>query len=187
MKKVFELLLLGLLISSLFVAVIGCEGVNNEASEKQGEAEEQDGSETEAQGESAEQSGSETETNETIKIGVVVPLSGDMAWAGEAVRAVAEYAVEEVNESGGINGKEVELLFEDDMAASSNAVTAVQKMIDVYDVDAIYGPLFTSSLVAVKDIVNENEVVLIQPTSPTRAYSRMMAISSAWILPRIFL
>lgn len=141
MKKVLKLLFLGVLTATLLVASFGCV-VDNKGS-------------------AAKEEGK----SEKIKVGVVVPLSGDMAWAGEAIKSVAEYVAEELKASGGINGKEVEFIFEDDMATPANSVTAVQKMTNVYNVNAIYGPLFTNSLMAVKDIVNENKVVLIQPTS----------------------
>ena len=103
--------------------------------------------------------------SDVITIGVILPLTGDAAWAGEAIQQIGLYAMEEVNAKGGIDGKQVRLLFEDCGAVSSNAARAAQRLININNANALVGPLFTACLLAVKDIVNSDEMVLIQPTS----------------------
>ena len=52
---------------------------------------------------------------ESVKVGVVLPLTGDQAKFGEVQKLSFEMAAEEINAAGGINGKTMELLIEDDM------------------------------------------------------------------------
>ena len=52
-------------------------------------------------------------STEPIKIGWIGALTGDLADAGQNARAGSEIAVEEINAAGGINGRPLELIFED--------------------------------------------------------------------------
>ena len=60
--------------------------------------------------------------DDPIKIGVVTPLSGTYAPIGQQVRWGLELATKEVNASGGIMGRQIELSFEDGEANRSVAV-----------------------------------------------------------------
>lgn len=102
---------------------------------------------------------------ETIKIGLVGPVTGDMAFLGESLYKLVDVLNTELEETGGINGVPVEFIVGDDAATSATATTVVQKMIDVDHVTAILGPLFTTCVLAAKPIVNEAEVFTITPTS----------------------
>ena len=53
------------------------------------------------------------EDSDTVKIGVLAPVTGFMAGHGQGIRDGAKLAAEEINEDGGIDGKQVELLIED--------------------------------------------------------------------------
>ncbi len=74
---------------------------------------------------------SNPQTAETIKIGFSGPLTGEIANWGQNDLAGATLAVKEINEQGGINGKKVELIVEDDKSASADSVTAFNKLINV--------------------------------------------------------
>lgn len=74
-----------------------------------------------------------------IKIGVVAPLTGEGATWGQNTLAAATLAVKEINDAGGINGRKVELLAEDDKATGIDATTAFTKLINVDKVVAIVG------------------------------------------------
>jgi branched-chain amino acid transport system substrate-binding protein len=58
-----------------------------------------------------------------VKIGVVTPLSGTYAGIGQQVRWGLDLAAKEVNDAGGIMGRQIELLYEDEEA---NPAVAVQ-------------------------------------------------------------
>ena len=66
---------------------------------------------------------------ETIKIGAILPLTGDMAMYGKNDKMGIDLAVEEINKSGGINGKMVQVLYQDNQGEAKTAVSALQKLI----------------------------------------------------------
>ncbi len=66
----------------------------------------------------------------TYKIGINVPLTGFAAADGKSALTGAELAVEQINAAGGVNGKMLELIVEDDQANPKQSVPAVTKMIE---------------------------------------------------------
>jgi branched-chain amino acid transport system substrate-binding protein len=67
---------------------------------------------------------------DTIKIGVPVPLSGPYANAGIDIANAAKMAAAKINASGGVLGKQVEIITEDDACDAQQGVQAAQKLID---------------------------------------------------------
>ena len=67
---------------------------------------------------------------DTIKIGVPVPLSGPYANAGIDIANAAKMAAAKINAAGGVLGKQVEIVTEDDACDAQQGVQAAQKMID---------------------------------------------------------
>lgn len=76
---------------------------------------------------------------ETIKIGFLGPLAGDLAHMGRNAQAAVSIAVEEINASGGVLGKSVEVIYEDDGCNGATAASAISKLINVDKVVAILG------------------------------------------------
>ncbi|MFM0206910.1 branched-chain amino acid ABC transporter substrate-binding protein [Paraburkholderia sediminicola] len=68
--------------------------------------------------------------SQTIKIGVPVPLSGSSANAGTDILNGAKLAAAKVNAAGGVLGKQIELVPEDDACDAQTAVQAAQKLVD---------------------------------------------------------
>jgi len=64
-----------------------------------------------------------------IKIGAILPLTGDMAMYGNNDKMGIDLAVEEINKSGGINGKMVQVLYQDNQGEAKTALSALQKLI----------------------------------------------------------
>jgi ABC-type branched-subunit amino acid transport system substrate-binding protein len=67
---------------------------------------------------------------DTIKIGVPVPLSGPYASAGIDIANAAKMAAAKINAAGGVLGKQLEILPEDDACDAQQGVQAAQKLID---------------------------------------------------------
>ncbi|MBW4022062.1 MAG: branched-chain amino acid ABC transporter substrate-binding protein [Proteobacteria bacterium] len=67
---------------------------------------------------------------DTIKIGVPVPLSGPYAAAGTDILNAAKLAADDINASGGVLGKKIDIMAEDDGCDAQMGVQAAQKMID---------------------------------------------------------
>jgi len=75
------------------------------------------------------------DSNETIKIGAIYPLSGGLAMYGEPAQEVTQLAVDEINANGGINGKRVEVNFQDHQCSSKLAVSIFQQLSSAEDID----------------------------------------------------
>ncbi len=78
-------------------------------------------------------------TGEPIKIGLIVPLTGNAADIGLSNKRASEIAVTEINQKGGVDGRPIKLVFEDSVGCDSRiAVTAMQKLVNVDKVVAVY-------------------------------------------------
>ena len=84
-----------------------------------------------------------------IKIGVVTPLSGTYAGIGQQVRWGLDLAAKEVNAAGGILGRPIELLYEDEEANPAVAVQKAEKLFEVAKVDFLTGTVSSGSTLTV--------------------------------------
>jgi len=80
---------------------------------------------------------------ETIKIGCVLELSGALAPMGARMVDGARMAVEEINDAGGVLGKQVELLEEDGGTNPDQGFDRVKKLVEIDGVQVIVGPMIT--------------------------------------------
>lgn len=103
----------------------------------------------------------EVGSDETIKIGVILPLTGELASYGEGVKNAINLAVEQSEFKD-----EIQIIVEDDHSClSPNAVSAVQKLINLDKVEGIIGSLCTGSTLAITPIAEENKIIVISPSS----------------------
>lgn len=91
-----------------------------------------------------------------IKIGVVTPLSGTYTPIGQQVRWGLELAAKEINAGGGISGRPVNLIFEDEEANPSIAVQKAEKLFQVEKVDFLTGTVNSGSTLAVAQLAERN-------------------------------
>lgn len=106
---------------------------------------------------------------ESIKIGLISPLTGDAAAIGADMANGVKLAVAEINADGGIGGKEVELVTEDGRCTGSDAAAAAQKLAGVDKVVAIIGGFCSGETLAASPIAEEAKIVLISPGSSSPA------------------
>ncbi len=104
-------------------------------------------------------------TAETIKIGTIQPLTGAIAVYGKNVSQAVTLAVEEVNAAGGIGGKKVELITEDDSFKPDNTVAAFKKLVTKDKVVAVVGALTSNCTLAITNLAQGAKVPLVTPTS----------------------
>lgn len=102
---------------------------------------------------------------ETIKIGTIQPLTGAIAVYGKNVSQAVQLAVDEVNLAGGIGGKKVELVTEDDGFKPENTVSAFKKLVTKDKVVAVVGALTSNCTLAITSLAQGSKVPLITPTS----------------------
>lgn len=104
-------------------------------------------------------------SNEPVKIGAVLPMTGIAAIVGETEKRGIQLAVEEINENGGISGRELEVIFEDDRTDPKNTVSAVNKLAGVDKVNVIIGGTWDFLANAAIPVVETNKIVLISPSA----------------------
>ena len=100
-------------------------------------------------------------TGETIKIGAVFSITGPASFLGEPERNTVKMIEDQVNKMGGIQGRKLEVLVEDDEGDETKAVLAVNKLIKNENVLAIIGPSRSGPSMAVVPIAEENQVPLL--------------------------
>jgi len=102
---------------------------------------------------------------EPIRIGVVTPLSGTYAGIGQQVRWGLELAAKEINDAGGIKGRKLELIFEDEEANPSVAVQKAEKLIQVNKVHFVTGTVNSASTLAVGQLAERSGVLIATTVS----------------------
>ena len=100
----------------------------------------------------------------TIKIGTILPLTGKGDYIGEEMRNGILLAADKINSAGGINGKKIEIVVEDDKTSAAEAVTAMQKLIEV-DKVGVFLTGMTDVVSALAPIAEKNKVVLFGATT----------------------
>jgi branched-chain amino acid transport system substrate-binding protein len=101
---------------------------------------------------------------DTIKLGVAGPHSGDLASYGIPSVKAAELVVKKVNAAGGINGKQVELLVEDDVCKPEIATNTATKLISE-KVDVVLGHICSGATKAALPLYNSAKVVVMSPSA----------------------
>jgi branched-chain amino acid transport system substrate-binding protein len=102
---------------------------------------------------------------ETIKIGVTQPLTGAFAASGNYVAQGTKIAEEEINAAGGVLGKKIELVIEDNKSNPTEAVTTVEKLIQQDKVPLLIGAWSSTLTLAVMPKLEEYKVPMIVETS----------------------
>jgi branched-chain amino acid transport system substrate-binding protein len=103
-----------------------------------------------------------------IKIGMVVPLTGPIADAGRYGTQGAKLAVEEVNNAGGVLGRPLELVIEDDQSLNPATVLAFTKLADDKDIVAFLGPTRSTQIQSIAPSVKQvARPVMIGGTDPS--------------------
>ncbi|MHB1405564.1 MAG: ABC transporter substrate-binding protein [Desulfitobacteriaceae bacterium] len=100
-----------------------------------------------------------------VTVGAIFPLTGGSAYQGKSFRQGIEIAQEEINAKGLLNGKQLEILFEDDKGVPAEGVNAAQKLITQNKVSAILGDFNSSVTLAVRAVTEREKVVQITPGS----------------------
>lgn len=101
----------------------------------------------------------------TIKIGAVLPLTGDVATFGQSTKNGIQLAVDETNKKGGILGKKIETVYEDDQNTPSSSANAGQKLINNDNVIALIGSVTSKCSIALGPIANESKIPMITSDS----------------------
>ncbi len=100
-----------------------------------------------------------------IKVGCALPMTGGIAFVGEAMMQGIKIALDEINGAGGINGEKIVLQLEDTKSDPKEANNAVAKLLEVDNIKIIYGPARSGSVLASKPLVAKAGAVLLTSVS----------------------
>jgi branched-chain amino acid transport system substrate-binding protein len=104
-------------------------------------------------------------SGESIKIAVSTMLSGNWSSLGDNIVMAAKLAVEDINKSGGINGRPVELVIQDSGLDSKTGLAAAQKLINTDSIKYIIGGTSSNGTMAAAPLVNDKKVVYLTPVT----------------------
>jgi branched-chain amino acid transport system substrate-binding protein len=102
---------------------------------------------------------------DTIKLGIVAPMSGPNARYGGFSLRGAELAVKDINDAGGVNGAKIELFNADSQGTPVEGVSATRRLIDQDGVDFIIGDVSSSVTLAMQPVAEDAEVLLLNAAS----------------------
>ena len=133
MKKFFALLVTLLLA----IALVGCSSANTDGGDE------------------------EAVSNEPIKIGLIQDITGATSTLGNMVYEGAKYAAGLINEAGGVNGREIEVLVYDTAASTDEALNGFTKAVTEDEVSAIIGPPVGNIAHALKTFTEDYDVPVL--------------------------
>jgi branched-chain amino acid transport system substrate-binding protein len=100
-----------------------------------------------------------------VRVGVFMSTTGSTANFGISSVNGIKMAADEINSAGGINGKQVELLIQDDRSDASEAATIVTKFVTQDQVHAILGEVASSRSIAAAPIAQNAKIPMLTPSS----------------------
>lgn len=109
--------------------------------------------------------GGEGEANgdDPIRIGISLPLTGEFSEPGTGIREGYETWQQVINDSGGLLGREVELVFRDDASDPNRVVSDYESLITQEEVDLVFGPFSTRLVIPAAEVAEEYDMVFVEP------------------------
>lgn len=111
-------------------------------------------------------------TDSEILVGEYGSMTGDTATFGQSTHKGIQLAADELNAAGGLFGKKVRILLEDDQGQPNQATTAVLKLIERDQVVAVLGEVKSSCSIAAAPICQKYKIPMISPSSTNPEVTR---------------
>jgi branched-chain amino acid transport system substrate-binding protein len=119
----------------------------------------------------------ESTGGEPIKVGAILSLTGNYAGLGGPEKKALELQIQQINDAGGINGRSIQLLIEDDGTDEAKAVSAAAKLIEQDGVVAILGATGTGQSMAIRGDVERAgipQISMAGGTAITAKFSKLV-------------
>jgi branched-chain amino acid transport system substrate-binding protein len=107
--------------------------------------------------------GGEEGSEDPITIGISLPLTGDFAEPGKGVQRGYEAWAKDVNDAGGLLGRQVELKVLDDQSSADRVVSDYEQLIGQDQVDLVFGPFSTRLVVPSARVAEEYGMLFVEP------------------------
>jgi branched-chain amino acid transport system substrate-binding protein len=108
-----------------------------------------------------------------IKIGAVYPLTGHLSIYGETEKTVTDYAIDEINRRGGVNGRKIRVIYEDGKCSGIAALTAAKKLLTVDKVKIILGGSCSSEVLSMAPEAKKYGALLFTSIASSPDISKM--------------
>ncbi|BCH20368.1 hypothetical protein MesoLjLc_01500 [Mesorhizobium sp. L-8-10] len=105
-------------------------------------------------------------TDTEIKIGDVNIMTGPASFIGKAVSVGSKIAAGEINENGGVNGRKITVVTEDDGYVPARSFQALTKLIEVDGIFALNGTSGTANVLAMMPLIEEHNLPTVVTTAP---------------------
>lgn len=106
-----------------------------------------------------------------LKIGTLVPTTGDLSSIGQNMPLAADLAVQTINACGGVNGQPVTIIHEDSQTDPAAGASAMTKLAEVDRVAGVVGAFASSVSTAAVDTAVRNQIMLISPGSTSPVFT----------------
>lgn len=117
--------------------------------------------------------GTSADSSGPILVGYYGDLSGRTSSFGQSTKNGVEMAADEINKAGGINGRMIQIITEDDQGEPNKAATVVTKLINQDRVHALLGEVASSNSLAAAPKAQEAKVPMISPSSTNPAVTQV--------------
>lgn len=104
-------------------------------------------------------------TDKTIKIGMFAPLSGNSIAYGEDVLNAAKMYYDKVNKEGGIHGRKIEYVVEDDRCSANDLLAAVKKLTEQDKVFVLNGGACSAAVVGAREYIERSQIPFVMLTA----------------------
>ncbi|MBD2395313.1 ABC transporter substrate-binding protein [Cyanobacterium aponinum FACHB-4101] len=126
-------------------------------------------------GTNTEDSGNNANTTsgaESLKVGTLLPITGDLSSIGQNMPTAVQLAVDTINACGGVNGQPVTLVKEDSQTDPVAGSAAMTKLTEVDKVAGVVGAFASSVSTAALDVSVRNNVMMISPGSTSPIFTQ---------------
>lgn len=100
-----------------------------------------------------------TETKEPVKVGAILPLSGTVSYVGEYVKEGLELAKDEINSQGGVDGRKLEIVYEDSQGDTQQGVTVYQKLVKTQGINILI-PTISGVTLGIAPLAEQDKVLV---------------------------
>lgn len=104
-----------------------------------------------------------TASKEPIKFGIIGPYTGPNAKPGQSMKQGVNLAVEEINKAGGVKGRQLVAMFEDDASVPAQSVSATEKLINKDEVAFLIGTFNSATTLADMKIIERDKTPMLVP------------------------
>jgi branched-chain amino acid transport system substrate-binding protein len=102
--------------------------------------------------------------DDTYRLGLQLPLTGEMAYTGQGMKKAYDVVIEDINKKGGFLGKQIEIFYEDDKGDPKEAALVADR-IKAKKPHAVIGPYSSVSVEAAQPIYQEAGILQIAPSA----------------------